>query len=209
MIDLTPLVLLGVFGLFGLWIVVFVVRFIVRVFRLFHAEQAARRPATPPNVRRGTPRIDLAFDPNSGEGLQVSFGTEADDDAFDERGTMRTKVAGVTHPNADGTSRQAIIARCREGDRLLVDREPKNAFDPNAVRISRVRGEQLGYLPRGRAAELAPWMDRGHRYEAKVIRIFSFAFGEWSGVLIHVTCVKPGPRKKAKKPRRRVLASAT
>ena len=58
-----------------------------------------------------------------------------------------TKVVGVSHNNEDGTSRQAIVRCCREGESLLLQREPNNQFDANAVRVLRQNGEQLGYLP--------------------------------------------------------------
>jgi hypothetical protein len=58
-----------------------------------------------------------------------------------------TKVAGVSYCNNDGTSRQTIVRRCREGESLLLQREPNNPFDANAVRVLRQSGEQVGYLP--------------------------------------------------------------
>jgi hypothetical protein len=51
-----------------------------------------------------------------------------------------SKVAGVAHNNADGSSRQQIISRCRVGEELSLVREPGNEFDPNAIKILRSNG---------------------------------------------------------------------
>lgn len=54
----------------------------------------------------------------------------------------------------------ALINRLRGGNRLDLRREPSNSADPNAVMV--LWGtRQLGWLPRGLAAEIAPLMDRG------------------------------------------------
>jgi hypothetical protein len=54
----------------------------------------------------------------------------------------------------------AIIKRLRPGDPLILKREPELKYDANAVAIY-WDTRQLGYLPRGLAAELAPLMDAG------------------------------------------------
>src|ERR1700693_2480859 len=66
-----------------------------------------------------------------------------------------TKAADVTFENEDHVRRQAIIARCRAGDRLMLKPEPGNRFDPHAVAVLTAAGEQIAYLKRERAAELA------------------------------------------------------
>src|SRR5689334_22594947 len=71
-----------------------------------------------------------------------------------------SNAAGVTFENADHVRRQAIIARCKAGDRLTFRPEPGNRFDANAVAILTAAGEQLGYLKRERAAELAQFFVR-------------------------------------------------
>ena len=59
----------------------------------------------------------------------------------------------------------ACIKRLRPGDVLTLKREPELKYDANAVAVyhpSKVGGDkQLGYLPRGLAAELSPLMDAG------------------------------------------------
>ena len=83
-----------------------------------------------------------------------------------------TKVAGVTHKNADGTSRQEIIEDCFDGERLVLEREPNNLHDPNAVLVrTEGPGDAIGYLSadtvQGRSG-IAALMDRGIRVQARV-----------------------------------------
>jgi hypothetical protein len=46
---------------------------------------------------------------------------------------FHTKVAGVTQQNDDGTDRQAVIRRCRRGERVDLVPEPENPVDPEAT----------------------------------------------------------------------------
>ena len=55
------------------------------------------------------------------------------------------QVHGITHRNSDGSSRQKIIKDCRVGEHLVLIPEPDNRYDPDAVKICRKNGEQLGY----------------------------------------------------------------
>jgi hypothetical protein len=65
-----------------------------------------------------------------------------------------TKVAGSTHRNKDGTSRKPIIAKCHVGEILELIHEPDNPVDPNAIRVCRKDGSQLGYLEDRLAGEI-------------------------------------------------------
>ena len=65
-----------------------------------------------------------------------------------------TRVAGVTF-----NGRQAFIACLRVGDPLVLRREPINLYDRNAIRVERLNGQQIGYLNRHLAAQLAPFFD--------------------------------------------------
>lgn len=58
-----------------------------------------------------------------------------------------TKVVGVSHLNADGSARQTIISNSvKEDDLLVLEPEPKNPYDQNAVRVLTKNGQQIGYL---------------------------------------------------------------
>jgi hypothetical protein len=68
---------------------------------------------------------------------------------------FHTKIAGVSHRNRNGTSRQKIIARCKVGEPVLFVPEPSNPYDPNAIALFRQNGEQLGYLGADLAERIA------------------------------------------------------
>eukprot|EP00976_Prorocentrum_cordatum_P089550 1187770-Prorocentrum_minimum.AAC.5 len=80
---------------------------------------------------------------------------EASDDHSEERQTrnsflqapkhetLETYVVGVTHDN-----RQEIVASLRVGEPLLLTREPENQFDVNAVVVTRLSGDTVGYISR-------------------------------------------------------------
>jgi single-stranded-DNA-specific exonuclease len=69
-----------------------------------------------------------------------------------------TRVAGVTF---DG--RQGVIARLAIGEEILLKREPTNPYDPNAIRVERQNGQQIGYLNRHLAATLVPFFDENRQ----------------------------------------------
>ena len=82
------------------------------------------------------------------------------------------QVHGIYHKNYDGSSRQAIIRRCRTGEELLLVPEPTNRYDSDAVKICRNNGEQVGYWEgNGRmAGDLAT----GWTYRVTIDEIYRF-----------------------------------
>lgn len=88
------------------------------------------------------------------------------------------RVAGVSRLNADGSSRQALIRRCEPFDRVCLRREPKNPVDPNAVAVLNAAGEQLGYLSRETAVQVAGDYDGAGRIWLGVVRMRTEPDGE-------------------------------
>lgn len=83
--------------------------------------------------------------------------------------TLYSKLSGVTHHNADGTSRQEIIAElCYNGQQLLLIREP-NQYSPDNIGV--YIAYQVGYVNPDLARELAPLIDAGGHVEARVTEI--------------------------------------
>ena len=72
-----------------------------------------------------------------------------------------TKIVGVTHKNPDGRDRQKLIKRCRVGEALFLLRDEANQHDSNAVAVCRKSGEQLGYLSREVAKNVASHIEKG------------------------------------------------
>jgi len=72
--------------------------------------------------------------------------------------------------NDDGSSRQAFLKTCSSGDPLVLVREPKNKYDRNAIAVFRGT-DQLGYLSKEVAGELAKVMDSGKKLTAKILEV--------------------------------------
>jgi len=71
-----------------------------------------------------------------------------------------TKVVGVSKDNEDGSSRQEIIRReVEEEDKLLLEAEPENPFDKNAIKVLSKEGNQIGYLNKEMAETIKPALD--------------------------------------------------
>lgn len=64
-----------------------------------------------------------------------------------------TKVVGVTFNNDDGTSRQNIIKNCKAGEDIIFKPLPTEKY-PDAIGVFNKRGQQLGHLSQGVAAEI-------------------------------------------------------
>jgi len=62
-----------------------------------------------------------------------------------------------------------VAATLREGQALLLRREPFNPHDPWAVAIHSPAGDRLGYLPRGENRGIAHMLDAGGRIEAEIL----------------------------------------
>jgi hypothetical protein len=92
-----------------------------------------------------------------------------------------TKVVGVTFEG-----RQKLVARCFEGETLILEREPDNPKDEGAIKVLRTNGEHLGYIPRNVATGLAVYLDRANKCECKIIE--KTGGGDlWLGLNIQIT----------------------
>jgi hypothetical protein len=133
---------------------------------------------------------------NRGNAKAFPFSEITDDPRFQHVRSIRTKIRGVSKKNYDGSSRQDIIDRlCREGDALYLVREANNPVDRNAVQVRRVvcvepdkprMGEQLGYLSRELAADLAPLLDGGVVMIARILNVTGTEAGYTEGVNIQI-----------------------
>lgn len=60
---------------------------------------------------------------------------------------------------------QALVMQLDEDAPLILQREPDNQFDPNAIQVIEPESEMhLGYVAKEVAAELAPLMDEGEDF---------------------------------------------
>jgi single-stranded-DNA-specific exonuclease len=75
---------------------------------------------------------------------------------------FHTKLVGVSFEG-----RQDTIAGLRVGTELVLERQPANEFDANAIAV-RYGALQLGFVRKQIAKHLAPLIDSGARYSARV-----------------------------------------
>lgn len=108
-----------------------------------------------PKPRQGSESVDRPLSPNL---------------AFETRDPYKIGITGEGFKNADGSSRQKLIARCKVGDPVELVREPANPYDKNAIAVF-AKGGQLGYLRRDDAAEYAPRLDGGTRVRTSIAHI--------------------------------------
>src|ERR1700752_5317685 len=77
-------------------------------------------------------------------------------------------IVGESYRNADGADRQSIIKQCQVGEPLLLEHEPDNPHDINAIRVLRPNGEQIGYLEREFAGQVVSQTGKGTTFDAVV-----------------------------------------
>jgi hypothetical protein len=77
------------------------------------------------------------------------------------------RVAGVAGARFQAAALATEAAA--PGRPLELRRDPENEHDPNAVMVL-AGGEQVGWVPRELAAEIAPQLDRGSPWSAVVLR---------------------------------------
>lgn len=110
-----------------------------------------------------------------------------------------SKIAGVSHTNADGSSRQEILLRCSPPEPLQLFHEPENPADPNAIALHRINGEVLGYLNADLAREILDRTAKGEVWAA-VLKDVN-AGHEMAGGNIAMIRFKSDKPKRPKKPK--------
>lgn len=91
-----------------------------------------------------------------------------------------SKVVGVTFEG-----RQRFIPGLRAGQELEYRRDRYNPYDSNAVGLYDAYGNQIGFLSKDVASQVAPKMDAGKRYRITVSQVTGG--GSWTyGVNIHI-----------------------
>jgi hypothetical protein len=83
-----------------------------------------------------------------------------------EAGLRVTGVAGAARHHHAALQSEAAAP----GTALVLRRDAANEFDPNAIAVDTGAGEQLGWVPREVAAELAIELDAGRPWSALVLR---------------------------------------
>jgi HIRAN domain len=90
-----------------------------------------------------------------------------DDPSLAARGLRVAGVAGAAQHHADAVAAEAV----GPGRALELRRDAANEHDQNAIAVYPAGGgEQVGWVPRELAAELAPELDAGRPWSAVVLR---------------------------------------
>jgi hypothetical protein len=87
------------------------------------------------------------------------------------------QLAGASYKNPDNTSRQRILQSCKRLESLILEHETANPRDVNAIRVLRVSGQQIGYLPADFAAVVMShyfYGENGCQYSALALTIRPF-----------------------------------
>jgi HIRAN domain len=90
-----------------------------------------------------------------------------DDPALAARGLRVANVAGAGRHHAEALGADAVAP----GRPLTLRRDAHNEHDPNAIAVHAPDGgDQIGWVPRDLAAELAPDLDAGRPWSAVALR---------------------------------------
>lgn len=103
-----------------------------------------------------------------------------------EKNGFYTKVVGVSHKNDDGSSRQQNIKDyASENKPVILEREPNNKYDKNAVAVYIEGGflfsygkHQIGYLDSHAAEDIAPLLDSGDQVKATISSVTGGDYGK-------------------------------
>lgn len=80
--------------------------------------------------------------------------------------TYNALLRGVSHRPIEV---KVLVSELNNGANLLIERDPANQFDTNAIKVISLIDEIfLGFVAKEVAAELAPWMDQGWHFTCKV-----------------------------------------
>jgi hypothetical protein len=83
-----------------------------------------------------------------------------------ERGLRTAGVAGAGLHHREALQWEKVVP----GAPLDLRRDPENEHDPNAIAVDARGGDQLGWVPREIAEDLAPELDAGKPWSAVVLR---------------------------------------
>ena len=95
------------------------------------------------------------------------------------------RLAGATHLNQDGRSRQVAIAELRPCDELQLVPEPEN-HDANAIRVLAPSGVQVGYLESRLAGETVRRAKKGITTRVFVSNLTGGRAGQSAGVTLGI-----------------------
>ena len=112
-------------------------------------------------------------------------------DDFEIYSDFYSRVAGITHENDDGTSRQDIIQTCKIGDKLFMQPAPFGKFK-NATKLYTEDDKQIGWLTERVAGEFFNFLsDNKYKFCIEITEITGGDYDKTNlGCNIRFTCFK-------------------
>jgi hypothetical protein len=77
-------------------------------------------------------------------------------------------LSGESFKNDDGSSRQNELKRCRAGERVILERQPNNPHDSNAIFVRSSRGVGIGFIGKDYNSWIAERMDKQTGVSAQI-----------------------------------------
>lgn len=77
---------------------------------------------------------------------------------------INSKIAGVSF-------RQEDVKTLKEGQELILKREPTNQYDSNAIQILTKEDVMIGFINRRLAEQIAPILDKGKSFKCTITKI--------------------------------------
>ncbi len=76
-------------------------------------------------------------------------------------------VRGIRYDNSDGTSRIKYLLSLKDTDKIILIREPENAYDNYAVKVVYRENFQIGYVEREYSKLISTYLESGYDYDVK------------------------------------------
>lgn len=87
-------------------------------------------------------------------------------DYYHEPPTFEAELRGVSFRPIEA---KAVVKDLVVGDPLKLEPDPKNEYDPNAIKVIEINsGEFIGFVAAEVAVDMAEWIAQGWTFECKV-----------------------------------------
>ena len=115
-----------------------------------------------------TAQSEFDGEDDSEEMIVITQDDGSSEEQYEKYGVLATKIVGVQYYNGHATL----------GEHVVLQREPTNAYDSNAIKVTNVQRAQIGHIPRTVASKLAKYLDQN----------LIMVDGQMSGPMGHYDC---------------------
>jgi hypothetical protein len=96
-----------------------------------------------------------------------------------------TKILALRHAGVEEDDGGANLRQCKVGEALVLHHDP-NPFDENAVKVLRTDGQEVGYLVKDVAVQLAPRLAHGDKIAASIVDVCEPPDSSLSGLTVQI-----------------------